>query len=305
MTLKQYLINNPDFQYSNYSETSKKFDVSYEQVRSLARRLRKTKPVKVERAIESSEYQEFIKWRNSQITSKVSKPSKKLPAPFLTGDPSNVLVVGDLHAPFILDGYLEFCRSLQEKHNCGTVIMIGDLIDGNSWSYHEHDVDGMSVKEEVAKATDQLSDWYKVFPTNVVCLYGNHDLLVARKARTAGLSQMFIKDFNQIIGAPEGWSFLHEFTKDSVKYIHGSVGNAIRRAKEERVSIVQGHLHSEAFIQWAVSEKDAIFGLQVGCGIDREKYAFEYAKPFPRKPVISAGVVLENGTLPIIELMKL
>jgi len=248
--------------------------------------------------------EELKKYKSKESSESKKATSKKRIEPYLKGDPNNVFIIGDLHAPFILDGYLEFCREIQEKYNCGTVISIGDIIDGHSWSYHEHDVDGLSVKQEVDNAVKQLEDWYYTFP-NVVSLLGNHDLLISRKAKTAGLSQMFIRDFGDIIGAPKTWKFTHEYVKDNVKYIHGSIGNAITRAKNERVSICQGHLHSESFVQWSVSEKDAIFGLQVGCGLDREKYAFEYAKPFPRKPIISAGVILEKGTLPIVELMKL
>ena len=183
-------------------------------------------------------------------------------------------------------------------------MFIGDIVDGHSWSFHEHNVDGMSVKSEVTKAKQQLEEWYSVFPEAVVLL-GNHDLLVARKAKSAGLSQHFIKDLGEILGAPKSWMFTHEFIKDDVKYIHGSSGNAITRAKDERISIVQGHLHTESFVEWAVSERDAIFGMNVGCGLDHSAYAFEYAKPFPKKPVISLGVVLENGKLPFTKLMNL
>lgn len=249
------------------------------------------------------EYQEFLKWKAlKNVTTKVK--IKKQIEPYLKGNKNNVLIIGDLHSPFILEGYLEFNRHLQEKYNCGTVIFIGDIIDGHSWSFHEHSVDGMSVAQEINKAISELEPWYYTFPTAVV-LYGNHDLLVARKAKAAGLSELFIKDFNHIIKAPSTWTFTHEFEKDNVVYIHGSFGNAFKRAKERRCNLVQGHLHSESFVQWSVSEKDAIFGLQVGCGIDREAYAFEYAKPFPRKPIISSGLVLNSGTLPIVELMKL
>ncbi|HLX54299.1 MAG TPA: hypothetical protein VKR58_10175 [Aquella sp.] len=88
-------------------------------------------------------------------------------------------------------------------------------------------------------------------------------------------------------------------------YIHSSTGNAITRAKDTRKSIVQGHLHSRTFVEWLVSVKDRIFGMNVGCGIDREAYAFEYGRNMPKKPVIGSGLVLENGRLPIIELMDL
>lgn len=136
-------------------------------------------------------------------------------------------------------------------------------------------------------------------------MLGNHDLLISRKAKEYGLSQIFLKYFGDIIEAPKEWEFKHELYKDGVLYIHGSTGNAISRAKEIRHSVAQGHLHSEAFVQWSVSEIDSIFGLQVGAGLDRHQYAFEYAKTMPKKPIISSAVILNKGRLPILELMKL
>lgn len=234
---------------------------------------------------------------NDLVTGKELKP-------FKGGNKDNVLVIGDLHAPWILEGYLEFCREQQEKYNCGTVIFIGDIIDGCAWSFHEKNVDGMGVREELFAAKKQLQDWYKVFP-EATCLYGNHDLLIIRKIKAAGLSEEFMKDFGSIIGAPETWTFTHELDLNGVRYIHGSVGDAFKRAKESRISTVQGHLHTRSFVEWSVSEKDSIFGLQVGCGIDHKSYAFDYARPFPKKPVISCGLVLDKGTMPIVKMMNL
>lgn len=230
--------------------------------------------------------------------------SKSKIVPFKKGDPDNVLFIGDLHAPFVLDGYLEFNIELQKKYNCGTIIFAGDIIDAHSWSFHTADVDGMSVKDELQAAITQLGDWYKAFPEATI-LYGNHDLRIARKAKEYGLSQLFLKYFGDIISAPKEWNFTHEFYKDDVLYIHGSNGNAIKRATEIRHSVAQGHLHSEAFVSWSVSEIDSIFGLQVGCGIDRKQYAFQYAETMTKKPIVSSGVILNKGTLPIIHLMEL
>ncbi len=219
-------------------------------------------------------------------------------------NPDNVLFVADLHSPWILDGYLEWCQEQQFKYNCGTVIFSGDIIDSNSWSYHEHDVDGMSVGDELEAAKKQLKKVFQMFPV-AISLLGNHDLLISRKAKTAGLSQKFIRDFGEVLEAPKTWQFVHEYTKDNVKYIHGSIGNAFKRAVDSRISTCQGHLHSQTFVQWSVSEKDAIFGLQVGSGFDRDMYAFEYAKPFAKKPIIGCGLILDRGTTPIVKIMPL
>ena len=45
--------------------------------------------------------------------------------------------------------------------------------------------------------------------------------------------------------------------------------------------------------------------MNVGCGIDRTAYAFEYGKAMTKKPIIGSGLVLDNGRLPIIELIDL
>jgi hypothetical protein len=256
----------------------------------------------------------YLKWGKNRIAkyknvniSTVEKAFKELYKDWTEVEEStvnNVLFIGDLHAPHILDGYLEWCKELEIKYKCNKIIFAGDVIDSNSWSYHEHDPDGMGVKDELYAAKKQLKKAYDLFP-NAICLLGNHDLLISRKAKTAGLSQHFIKDFGEVLEAPKTWTFLHEYELDNVKYIHGSVGDAFKRACESRQSHCQGHLHSKTFVQWSVSEKDAIFGLQVGCGLDRDAYAFAYAKPFPKKPVISCGLILDNGLTPLVKLMPL
>jgi hypothetical protein len=233
----------------------------------------------------------------------LNKRVKRL-SPYLKGDKNNVLFIPDLHAPFMRDGVLEWCLEEQVKYNCGTVIFAGDIVDGHAWSYHEHNVDGMSVGDELEAAKKQLSLAYRLFP-NSICLLGNHDLLIQRKAKTAGLSMQFLRDFGDVIGAPKTWTFKLEHTFHNVKYSHGSVGDAIKVAKASRMSTCQGHFHTKTFVEWSVSEKDAIFGLQIGWGGDRSKYAFEYGKPFPTKPIISLGLILDSGKTPIVKLMPL
>jgi hypothetical protein len=219
-------------------------------------------------------------------------------------DLNNVLFLPDLHAPFIKQGVLEFCLEQQDKYKCGTVIFAGDIIDGHAWSYHEKDVDGMSVGAELSAAKIQLEEWFRAFP-KAISLMGNHDLLIQRKAKTIGLSQQFIKGFGDVLAAPKTWEFKLEHTFHNVLYKHGSVGDAFKVAKESRISTCQGHFHSKTFVQWSVSEKDSIFGLQVGWGADRHEYAFDYGKSFTSKPIISCGLVLDKGTTPIVKLMPL
>lgn len=72
---------------------------------------------------------------------------------------------------------------------------------------------------------------------------------------------------------------------------HGHINAAI----ENRQSIVMGHLHSNAGVWWSANENDIIFALAVGCGIDRNTYAFRYGRDFKRKPILGCGVVTNGG----------
>ena len=65
------------------------------------------------------------------------KGNKKIAYDYLTTNERRILVIGDLHAPFELDGYLEFCQETYAKYLCNQVIFIGDIIDNHYSSYHE------------------------------------------------------------------------------------------------------------------------------------------------------------------------
>ena len=61
----------------------------------------------------------------------------------ITKKERRILVIGDVHAPFSLDGYLEFCKDVYAKNNLNQVIFIGDIIDNHYSSFHHTDPDGL------------------------------------------------------------------------------------------------------------------------------------------------------------------
>ena len=212
----------------------------------------------------------------------------------------NVLVIGDLHLPFTLEGYLEHCIKVYKKYNCDTVVFIGDILDLHFTSYHETSTEGYGATQEHDLSVEMLRKWYKAFPKAYVTI-GNHDALIYRKAMSAGISKRWIQNYSQVLGTP-GWEWVTDVVIDDVLYTHGTT-NAYTKAKQNLMSTVQGHLHSQAGIQFYVGAKSRIFGFQVGCGVDMKSYAMEYGRNFP-KPVISCGVVIE-GLHPYLEVMDL
>lgn len=215
---------------------------------------------------------------------------------------NRVLVIGDLHEPFTLDGYLEFCVEIKNKYQCNKIMLIGDILDNNFSSYHEIDADGDSAGLELEKAKSKIALWYKAFPVADVC-NGNHCLLPVRKAQSGGLSAQWIKSLSEVLNTPN-WTYKEDFVIDGVMYTHGVGRQASQRAKNDMISIVQGHFHSKSYIDHFVGLSEHIWAMQVGCGIDRKSYAMAYGKHFD-KPHINCGVVLENGTLPLLEYMNL
>jgi metallophosphoesterase superfamily enzyme len=216
--------------------------------------------------------------------------------PYTKGNIENVLIIGDLHAPFNLENYLYFCRLQQEKFNCGRVVFIGDLIDNHYSSYHETDPDGMSAGDELDFAINEIQKYYKVFPEADVII-GNHDRLVYRKAFTSGVSKRWIKEYKEVLGTPN-WNFVENLEIFDVNINHGEGGTARTKMKKELQSQIQGHLHSDLYVEYIVGKNFRIFGMQVGCGVNFKSYAMEYGKNF-KKPAIGCGVLLNKGTLPI------
>lgn len=213
----------------------------------------------------------------------------------------NVLVIGDIHLPFSLDSYLEHCIEVYKAYKCNEVVFIGDIIDNHASSYHETDPDGMNAGQELSLAISQVKVWYKAFPKATVII-GNHDRLIMRKAYSSGLSKHWIKSYSEVLNVP-GWSFQESIEIDGVLYIHGEGGTARTKIKADLQSVVQGHLHTQCYIEWLVGSKYKIFGMQVGCGIDHKSYAMAYAKA-GKKPAIACGVILQ-GKVPINLLMDL
>ena len=216
----------------------------------------------------------------------------------------NILVIGDLHEPFCLEGYLDWCLEQYEAYNCNHVIFIGDILDNHAFSYHEPDPDGMSAGYELEKTIEKVSQWHKAFEdVSVDVCIGNHDRMASRKAMTGGIPSAWIKSYNEVLGTPN-WNWVESITYNDVLYEHGEGGQAQAKAKNNLMSSVCGHTHTEAYCKWFVGKRFRVFGMQVGCGVNADTYAAAYARNFKRQ-AIGCAVVLNNGTLPINLLMDL
>ena len=215
---------------------------------------------------------------------------------------SNILVIGDLHEPFCLDSYLDWCIEQYDLWNCTEVVFIGDIIDNHYSSYHETSADGMGGLDELELAIKRISRWYKAFP-NAKIILGNHDRLIMRKAQTSAIPSKWIKSYKEVLQVPN-WDFVERYEKDGVQFIHGEGGTASTKCRADMMNTVQGHLHTQCYTQHYVGKNFRIYGTQVGCGINHESYAMAYAK-YGKKPAVGCAVILNKGKTPINLLMPL
>ncbi len=211
----------------------------------------------------------------------------------ITKKENRVLVIGDLHEPFNLDGYLDFCKHQYAIYNCNKVIFIGDVIDNHYSSYHEADPDGIGGGDELEMAIKKIAKWYEAFPDAHITI-GNHDRIIMRKAFSSAIPKKWLKEYKDVLETPR-WVFTDRVVIDNVQYIHGEGGTARTKCIADMMSTVQGHLHTQAYTEWFVGQNFKIFGMQVGCGIDHDSYAMAYAKR-GKKPAIGCGVVIGGHT---------
>lgn len=218
---------------------------------------------------------------------------------------ARVLVIGDLHCPATHPRYLDFVKSVKKKYKTDETVFIGDIIDHASISFHKKHPEHPAALEEYKLSMQELDKWKKAFPQATVTI-GNHDERVIRLAADAGIPQHYIKDYKETYNTPN-WEWVNNTIIDDVYYYHGVGASgqypAFHAAKMRIQSVVLGHFHSVASINWIVGPTNRLFGMSVGSGVDRTHPAMSYGSAFLKKPVVSCGVVI-NGH-PYLELMEL
>lgn len=220
---------------------------------------------------------------------------------------SRVLVIPDLHSPFIRKYFIEFLIKTYKEYKCNKVVLIGDLFDWHRVSRHLAHPDAMGSKEEYLRAIEQLKPLYKAFPKAKVCI-GNHDARFYKQIAEKAVPSVALPGYKEWTKCPQMWEWELKHIVDGVLYMHGTKAGGdyphVNTVRKTRMSTVIGHIHTVAGTQWLASDNDLIFGMAVGCGMDSKSYAAAYAEENLAKPIVSCGVVLE-GKLPILVPMEL
>lgn len=214
--------------------------------------------------------------------------------------PLNALCVPDLHIPFEHPDALAFVTAVDKMWFPGqkrVVVFLGDEVDSHSISRHMPDPDGLSVRDELEAARRHLIDWYSTFPIAKVCT-SNHTIRPWKKAYESGISQEFMREIGEVLKAPKHWHWADRWVLDGVVFEHGENVSgplgALNAANQNRMSTVIGHLHTFGGAVHSDAFDSKIWGMNTGCLIDVNAYAFKYAKNYRKKPTLGCGVI-KNG----------
>jgi predicted phosphodiesterase len=208
-------------------------------------------------------------------------------------------IIGDTHFPFVHPNYLQFLKDTFSKYNVTKIVHIGDMCDNAAISKFQTPTCAMDATTEFYKAKEYVQQYAKAFP-NLTYTLGNHSMIPARQAATLGIPQEFIKGTEELWGFPKGWKAVERIIIDNVLYEHG-IGysgktGALDKAINAMQSCVIGHSHSAAGCLYKSNSKSLIFGLNVGCGVSVNAYAFEYGKYNRNREVLGCGIVFNESS---------
>jgi hypothetical protein len=211
----------------------------------------------------------------------------------------NALCVSDLQIPFEHRDALDFVLHVKKVFfDCQGIVPVivnmGDEVDQYTLSNYVKSPKARGANEEFEESKLRLKPWFDAFPKTFVCI-SNHTYRVYKRADEAGIPSAFMKTIGQAYDAPPGWQWRDKWIHDNICFEHGEQVSgqlaAIRKAMFNRISTVIGHQHSNGGVIHLGGIIDTIWGMNTGCLIDIEQYAFDYGKALTNKPTIGCGVL--------------
>ena len=216
-------------------------------------------------------------------------------------------VFSDPHIPFNHPNYLQFCIDTFKKFGVGQVVCCGDLVDHHAISRFQSEPCAKGAYDELDMSIAEVSKYVKAFPKVRMCK-GNHDAIPVRQAATVGIGERYLKSYSELLHLPKTWEIADEFIINDVLYKHGinCIGKegALNSAIQERMSTVIGHSHAFGGCKYSANKRDIIFGMNVGCGIDIDAYAFAYGKYDKNRPTLGCGIVVDSGNAIFVPMGK-
>lgn len=205
-----------------------------------------------------------------------------------------VLTISDTQEPFGHRDAIPFLKWVKRKYSPDVITHAGDEMDFHALGDWDHDPDGYSAGHELTAGLERMNEYYHLFPKVLACR-SNHTDRPLRRAFKAGIPKAFMREYHEFMQAPKGWEWKDQHEIDGVVYEHGEgfsgFSGALNCALKNGVSTVIGHIHSHAGILYSADARRIIYGFNVGCLIDKDKYAFRYGKNLKYKPLLGIGII--------------
>lgn len=211
-------------------------------------------------------------------------------------------VVSDLQCPAEHRDALSFVKhtikTFVRKSDSLKIINIGDEVDFHPLSLKfAADPDGLSAGWEVKEAVHHLRDWYREFPETDVCV-SNHTWRPYKKARAHGIPSQFMRDIKEVLEAPPGWHWKDRWIYAGMCFEHGENVSgplaALNAAHQNHMNTIIGHQHTFGGVVHSGSISGQLWGLNTGCLIDIEHYAFAYGRTLRKKPTLGMGLIIDD-----------
>lgn len=206
-------------------------------------------------------------------------------------------IIPDTHSPFQHKDTIPFLADTFKSRGVNTIVHIGDEIDLHASSRFITDQKAMNYEDELYQAREFLRDLSDVFPYATVTS-GNHTKINYRKAKEAGIDIQALKPLGQYLHLPDTWKWVDNVYINGVRYQHkGKTGmlGAINTAKDVGCSCVIGHSHVYGNITYRNNSSGTYFGMDVGCMINKDSYAFNYASEYYNGLTLGCGVVYSSS----------
>tara|TARA_R110002051_G_scaffold242313_2_gene302693 strand:- start:689 stop:1393 length:705 start_codon:yes stop_codon:yes gene_type:complete len=209
-----------------------------------------------------------------------------------------ILIVSDLHLPYQHVDNFKFLQAIKKKYKPTRIIFTGDEIDHHAMSFHDSDPDLSSAGDELRTAIDYLQPLYELFPV-VDLMESNHGSMLYRRAKAHGIPRQMLKDYREFLEAPIGWKWHHELVLNIGKgrkcyFSHGMSGRATKVAQMMGCCAVQGHRHSEFFIEYMKTAMGMNFAMSVGAMLDINEAAAAYGKYGLKKSIYGHGIIIKG-----------
>jgi predicted MPP superfamily phosphohydrolase len=212
---------------------------------------------------------------------------------------SNILVVPDLHIPFMHKNTISFIKKALKENKIDEVIFTGDVVDFYTFSRYDKHPDAMNSRQEIEKAKKILKQLVAIIPKAKICI-GNHEMRLYKQAAAAGFYSDIVKSLNSILDLPKTWVFGEKFEVDGIIFTHGDGasgrGAAFKLIEKYRKPCVIGHLHGQFTITYLNNGVTTCWACVAGCMVDTDSYAMAYGKYSNDKPI--CGLTLIKNKVP-------